>query len=242
MAGHSKWSNIQHRKKAQDAKRGKSFTKFIREIVVAAREGGPDKTANPRLRLAIDKALQGNMTKDTINKAIQRGCGNNDSDNYQSITYEGYGPYGVAILVKCLSDNRNRTVGEVRHAFNKYQGNLGTEGSVAFMFEEKGRIIVKAVDDFEKLFERSLELGADDIVKETDHVFISTPVSEYEIVYASLKKEGYAISEAEITMIPDTFVECGETDSEVIFKLIDALEELDDVQSVFVNAKFPKAQ
>ncbi len=238
MAGHSKWSNIQHRKKAQDAKRGKNFTKFIREIVVATREGGSDKTANPRLRLAIEKALQGNMTKDTINKAIQRGSGDNDLDNYQPITYEGYGPNGVAVLVKCLSDNRNRTVGEVRHAFNKHHGNLGTEGSVAFMFQEKGHIIIPGSNQFEELFEKGLELGAEDISKENDFVIIETPTSKYEVIYLALKEAGFEMTEAGIKMIPDTFIECNENDSESIIKLIDALEEIDDVQSVFSNVKF----
>ena len=237
MAGHSKWSNIQHRKKAQDAKRGKHFTKFIREIVVATKEGGADKTSNPRLRLAIDKALQGNMTKDTINKAIQRGAGQQDSDQYQSITYEGYAAGGIAVLVKCLSDNRNRTVGEVRHAFSKHGGNLGTEGSVAFLFKEKGLIVIKTSKDFDTVFDLAIELGAEDLIKEEDVYIIETSPQQFESIFAQIQTQSFEILSADITMIADDYLTCSEEEAIKVKKLLDMLEDLDDVQSVYINTK-----
>ncbi len=237
MAGHSKWSNIQHRKKAQDAKRGKQFTKLIREIVVAAREGGADRSANSSLRLAIDKAFQANMSKDTVQKAIDRGAGNTDADNYQSITYEGYGPGGIAVLVKCLSDNRNRTVSEVRHAFSKYQGNLGTEGSVAFLFKKCGYIVIECdAATFDQLFDQCAELDIEDIDYDTVAT-ICTSVNQFESVYETLKTSQYHFLEATQTYLPETYVECDESLAETAQQLIDKLEDLDDVQAVYTNLK-----
>lgn len=239
MAGHSKWSNIQHRKKAQDAKRGKLFTKLIREIVVATKEGGPDKESNPRLRLAIDKAYQGNMTRDTIEKAISRGAGDQDDSQFFEVTYEGYAPNGVAILVQCLTDNRNRTVGEVRHLFTKHGGNLGTEGSVAYMFSSIGIIIIQKSDcpdtlNSDSLFELAIDAGANDFIDQNDHYLISTERDQLTTIYSKLKAH-CAISHAEITRQAETEISLADEARQSVETLIEKIEELDDVQHVFSN-------
>lgn len=239
MAGHSKWSNIQHRKKAQDAKRGKLFTKLIREIVVATKEGGPDKDSNPRLRLAIDKAYQGNMTRDTVEKAIIRGSGNQDDSQYFEVIYEGYAPHGVAILVECLTDNRNRTVGEVRHIFSKYGGNLGTEGSVSYLFSAVGIIVIQkevctGTLSSDRLFELSIDAGANDFSDEGDHFLVTTDREQLTQVYSKLK-EHCDISHAEVTRQSESDISLSKEQYEMVTTLIDKLEDLDDVQNVFSN-------
>lgn len=237
MAGHSKWANIRHRKAAQDAKRGKIFTKIIRELVVAARQGGGNPEDNPTLRAVIDKALTANMKRDTIEKAIARGAGNHDGDNYESMTYEGYGVAGVAVFVKCLSDNKNRTVGEVRHAFTKTGGNLGTDGSVAFLFANMGQLFVESADE-EVLLELALDAGADDVVANDDGSFeIKTPVEKFLDVKKTLIAAGY-ITEGEVTMVPSTETEVAGEQGEKVQRLIDMLEDLDDIQAVYTNARF----
>jgi YebC/PmpR family DNA-binding regulatory protein len=239
MAGHSKWANIQHRKKAQDAKRGKLFTKLIREITVAARMGGGDPDANPRLRAAIDKALGANMTKDTIERAIKRGSGAGEADNYEEIRYEGYGPNGVAVMVDCLTDNRNRTVSEVRHAFSKAGGNLGTDGSVAYLFSKVGTLTFPAGSDEDRIMEVALEAGADDVVTNDDGSIdvITTPEAFLDVKQAMLDA-GLEPEIAEITMQPATTVELDLDDAQKVMRLVDALEDLDDVQNVYTNADF----
>jgi len=239
MAGHSKWANIQHRKKAQDAKRGKLFTKLIREITVAARMGGGDPDANPRLRAAIDKALGANMTKDTIERAIKRGSGAGEADNYEEIRYEGYGPNGVAVMVDCLTDNRNRTVSEVRHAFSKAGGNLGTDGSVAYLFSKVGTLTFPAGSDEDRIMEVALEAGADDVVTNDDGSIdvITSPEAFLDVKQAMLEG-GLEPEIAEITMQPATTVELDLDDAQKVMRLVDALEDLDDVQNVYTNADF----
>ena len=239
MAGHSKWANIQHRKKAQDAKRGKLFTKLIREITVAARMGGGDPDANPRLRAAIDKALGANMTKDTIERAIKRGSGAAEADNYEEIRYEGYGPSGVAVMVDCLTDNRNRTVSEVRHAFTKAGGNLGTDGSVAYLFTKVGTLTFPAGSDEDRIMEVALEAGADDVVTNDDGSIdvITSPEAFLDVKQAMLDA-GLEPEMAEITMQPSTTVDLGLDDAQKIMRLVDTLEDLDDVQNVYTNADF----
>ncbi|MFW1678246.1 YebC/PmpR family DNA-binding transcriptional regulator [Pontibacter sp. JAM-7] len=242
MAGHSKWANIKHRKAAQDAKRGKVFTKLIRELVVAAKEGGGLPEDNPRLRAAMDKALGANMKKDTIDKAIQRGVGGSDGDNYDELTYEGYGPNGVAIMVECMTDNVNRTVAGVRAAFNKHNGNLGTNGSVAYLFEKKGQISFAQGADEEQILEASLEAGADDVVSNEDgSIDVFTDVPSYLDVKQVLVETGLAPAHAEVAMIPATEVELDEEGGREVLKLLDALEDLDDTQNVFHNANIPEA-
>lgn len=237
MAGHSKWANIRHRKAAQDAKRGKIFTKVIRELVVAARQGGGNPEDNPTLRSVIDKALTANMKRDTIEKAIARGVGNNEGDNYESMTYEGYGVGGVAVYVKCLSDNKNRTVGEVRHAFTKTGGNLGTDGSVAFLFTTQGQLFVEKADE-EAILELALDAGADDVISNDDGSFeINTSVDCFLPVKNALVEAGYE-PEGEVTMIPSTETEVTGEQAEKVRRLIDMLEDLDDVQAVYTNARF----
>ncbi len=239
MAGHSKWANIQHRKKAQDAKRGKLFTKLIREITVAARMGGGDPDANPRLRAAIDKALSANMTKDTVERAIKRGAGAADGENYEEVRYEGYGPNGVAIMVDCLTDNRNRTVSEVRHAFTKAGGNLGTDGSVAYLFSKVGTLTFPAGSDEDKLMEVALEAGAEDVVTNDDQTIDvqTTPETFLDIKQAMLAA-GLEPEMAEVTMSPSTSVDLELDDAEKVMRLVDTLEDLDDVQNVYTNADF----
>ena len=239
MAGHSKWANIQHRKKAQDAKRGKLFTKLIREITVAARMGGGDPDANPRLRAAIDKALSANMTKDTVERAIKRGSGAADGENYEEVRYEGYGPNGVAIMVDCLTDNRNRTVSEVRHAFTKAGGNLGTDGSVAYLFSKVGTLTFPVGSDEDKLMEVALEAGAEDVVTNDDQTIdVQTTPEMFLDVKQAMLAAGLAPEMAEVTMSPSTSVDLGLEDAEKVMRLVDTLEDLDDVQNVYTNADF----
>ncbi len=237
MAGHSKWANIKHRKAAQDAKRGKVFTKLIREITVAARAGGGDADANPRLRSVLDKALGANMTKDTIERAILRGTGEGDGVAIEEVTYEGYGTNGVAVLVECATDNRNRTVAEVRHAFSKAGGNLGTDGSVAYLFNKQGSIVFSGVDE-EAIMDVALEAGAEDIEAEEGMVEVITPFEEYFSVLEALKGAGFEPEMDEIVQRATTEVELDEESSEKIMRMVDALEELDDVQNVFTNALY----
>jgi len=239
MAGHSKWANIQHRKKAQDAKRGKLFTKLIREITVAARMGGSDTSANPRLRSAIDTGLSGNMTRDTIERAVKRGAGEQEGDNYDELRYEGYGPKGVAVLVDCLTDNKNRTVSDVRHAFTKSGGNLGTDGSVAYLFTKLGVMNYSESSDEEKIMDAALEAGADDIVTLDDgSIEVLTSGEEFLNVKEALTKAELIPEHAEITMRPSTSVELNLEDAEKVMRLVDMLEDLDDVQNVYTNADF----
>ena len=239
MAGHSKWANIQHRKKAQDAKRGKLFTKLIREITVAARMGGGDPDSNPRLRAAIDKGLGANMTKDTIERAIKRGSGAADGENYEEVRYEGYGPNGVAIMVDCLTDNRNRTVSEVRHAFTKAGGNLGTDGSVAYLFSKVGTLTFPAGSDEDQVMEAALEAGADDVVTNDDQTIdVQTTPESFLDVKQAMIAAGLEPEMAEVTMSPATSVDLELEDAEKVMRLVDTLEDLDDVQNVYTNADF----
>ncbi len=237
MAGHSKWANIQHRKGAQDAKRGKIFTKFIREITVSARTGGGDPANNPRLRTVIDKALTANMTKDTIERAIKKGIGAGEGDNYEEVRYEGYSPGGIAVLVDCLTDNRNRTVAEVRHAFSKAGGNLGTDGSVAYLFSKTGILSFPAGVDEDKLMEAALEAGADDVVGNDDgSADVLTAQENFEAVKAALADAGLVPENAEVTMRAGTSIALDQEDAEKLIRLIERLEDLDDVQNVYSNA------
>ena len=238
MAGHSKWANIKFRKAAQDAKRGKVFTKLIKEITVAARIGGSDADANPRLRTAIDKALGANMTRDTIERAVKRGAGELDGADIEEIRYEGYGPHGVAVLVECATDNRNRTVSEVRHAFTKHGGNLGTDGSVAYLFNKIGSIVFSNGEDEEQIMELALEAGADDIESGEGVIEVVTPPDQYHAVEKVLKEAGLEPSMSELIQRPSTETELAGEEAEKVVKLIDALEDLDDVQDVFTNASF----
>ncbi|MCH9783260.1 MAG: YebC/PmpR family DNA-binding transcriptional regulator [Gammaproteobacteria bacterium] len=242
MAGHSKWANIKHRKAAQDAKRGKIFTKLIREITVAARMGGPEIADNPRLRAAVDKALSNNMTKDTIDRAIKRGAGDDDGANMEEITYEGYGKNGVAVLVETMTDNVNRTVSEVRHAFSKFGGNLGTSGSVAFLFTKRGEIFFEPGVEEEKLMEAALEAGAEDVEENEDGSFlvITRPDKSFGEVVDGLKAAGLEPADAEVTMSPSTEAEIDADTAETVGKMIDLLEDLDDVQNVYTNARWPE--
>jgi YebC/PmpR family DNA-binding regulatory protein len=239
MAGHSKWANIKHRKARQDAKRGKVFTKVIRELTVAAK-GGPNPADNPRLRAAVDKALSENMKRDTIDKAIARGAGTAEGDNYEEITYEGYGVGGVAFIVECMTDNRNRTVGEVRHAFTKRGGNLGTDGSVAYLFSRKGQISFEPGINEDKLMEAAMEAGADDVVTNDDGSFdVMTSVEDYLNVKDALVAAGFTPANADIAMIPSITVPLDKEGAEKILGLVDMLEDLDDVQNVYTNADIP---
>jgi YebC/PmpR family DNA-binding regulatory protein len=237
MAGHSKWANIQHRKNAQDAKRGKLFTKLIREITVAARTGDPDPAANPRLRLAVDKALTANMTKDTIERAIKRGSGAQEGENFEEIRYEGYGPGGVAVMVDCLTDNRNRTVAEVRHAFTKAGGNLGTGGSVAYQFAKTGVLSYPAGSDEDQIMEVALDAGAEDVVSYDDgSVDVLTDPEQFEAVRDAMQAAGLATEQAEVTMRAANSSSLALEEAEKMMRLLDTLEELDDVQNVYSNA------
>lgn len=240
MAGHSKWANIKHRKAAQDAKKGKIFTKLIRELTVAARQGGGEPEDNPRLRAAVDKALANNMTKDTIQRAIDRGAGNADGDDMEETVYEGYGPDGVAVLVECLTDNRNRTVSDVRHAFSKHGGNLGTSGSVAFLFNKQGRLNFPAGSDEETIMEAALEGGAEDIVTHDDGAIevITTPKAFGEVKDA-LVARGLEPEHSEVGMFPETYSPIDDVEvAKKVVRLFDRLEDLDDVQNVYSNADF----
>jgi len=236
MAGHSKWANIRHRKAAQDAKRGKVFTKIIRELVVAAKSG-PNPEDNPRLRAAIDKALGANMKRDTIDKAVARGAGNADGDNYEELSYEGYGLSGVAILVECMTDNKNRTVAEVRHAFTKRGGTLGTDGSVAYLFSRTGQIIFPSDVDEETLMEAALEAGAEDVVTNDDQsIDVMTAWEDFAAGKDAIVAAGFEPDNAEVTMLASTTVPLDKEGAEKVLALIDHLEDLDDVQNVYTNA------
>ncbi|HHG73995.1 MAG TPA: YebC/PmpR family DNA-binding transcriptional regulator [Persephonella sp.] len=238
MAGHSKWHNIRHKKAKQDAKRGQLFTKLLREITVAAKQGGSDPEFNPRLRIAIEKAKKANMPIENIERAIKRGTGELEGVNYEEVVYEGYGPDGVAIIVECLTDNRNRTTSEVRHIFTKHGGNLGSSGCVSFLFEEKGIIVVpKNSISEEELFEKAIEAGAEDIVSDDESYFeVRTEPKDLYSVKESLEKSGVNIEKAELTRIPTTTVEIKNTETaQKLIKLLDALEDSDDVQKVYSN-------
>ncbi len=238
MAGHSKWANIQHRKGAQDKKRGKLFTKLIREITVAARMGGGDPGANPRLRLAVDKALAGNMPKDTIDRAIKRGSGAMDGENYEELRYEGYGPGGTAVIVDCMTDNRNRTASEVRHAFTKAGGNLGTDGSVSYMFKKQGLLTYPPGTDEEAVMEAALEAGAEDVISNDDgSVDVTTEPEDFSAVKEAMVAAGLVAAHAEVTFNASTSAVLEPDDAEKLLRLVDALEDLDDVQNVYSNAE-----
>ncbi|MCE9932855.1 YebC/PmpR family DNA-binding transcriptional regulator [Aeromonas salmonicida] len=235
MAGHSKWANIKHRKAAQDAKRGKIFTKLIREITTSARIGDPDPANNPRLRAAVTAALTSNMTRETINRAIARGAGGGDGEQLETIVYEGYGPAGSAVMVECLTDNRNRTVAEVRHAFSKSGGNLGTDGSVAYLFSKKGLLTFVGVDE-DALMDAALEAGADDVVTEEDgSIEVYTTPNDFGTVLDALEAAGFKAQNAEVTMILSTEAELDAETAPKLMRLIDMLEDLDDVQEVYHN-------
>jgi YebC/PmpR family DNA-binding regulatory protein len=237
MAGHSKWANIKHKKAATDAKRGKVWTRLIKEITVAARLGGGDIDSNPRLRLAIDKAADANMPKDNVTRAIQRGSGGLEGANYEEIRYEGYGINGAAIIVDCMTDNRVRTVAEVRHAFSKFGGNMGTEGSVAFLFKHCGQLLFAPGTSEDALMEAALEAGADDVVTDDEGgIEVITPPHDFSIVKDALEKAGFKAEMAEIIMKPSTETEFTGDDAVKMQKLLDALENLDDVQEVYTNA------
>lgn len=240
MAGHSKWANIQHRKKAQDAKRGKIFTRLVREISVAAREGGGDPESNPRLRLAVDRANSANVPKDNIERAIKKATGELEGVNYESLRYEGYGPGGVAVMVDCLTDNKNRTVAAVRHAFNKHGGNLGTDGSVAYMFEKTGVIQFAPGADEDKIMEVALEAGALDIVTDEDgSIEVLTAPEAFEAVRDALKAASLDFEEAEITQRAATLAQVDAETGQKVLTFLDVLEDLDDTQDVWSNADIP---
>ncbi len=238
MAGHSKWANIKHRKGVQDAKRGKLFTKLIRELTVSAKQGA-DPDSNPRLRTAIDKALTCNMTRDTIDRAIKRGAGNDEVDNMEEVTYEGYGPGGVAVLVYCLTDNRNRTVSDVRHAFTKFGGNLGTDGSVAYLFNKCGQLLFDDLSQEEALTEVAIDAGAEDVIADEEGIEVRTSFEDFISVKEALQKAGFSPAQAEITCLPATSVELDEEKAESYLKMIEKLEDSDDVQNVYSNAELP---
>jgi YebC/PmpR family DNA-binding regulatory protein len=238
MAGHSKWANIQHRKGVQDAKRGKVFTRCIREITTAARNGDPDPANNPRLRLAIDKALTANMTRDTIDRAVKRGAGGDDAANIEEIRYEGYGPGGVAIIVDCMSDNRTRTVGEVRHAFSKHGGNLGADGSVGYLFNKCGVLSYPTDASEDKVMEAALEAGAEDVINDGGIEVLTNP-SDFLKVKESMEKSGLKPESSGITLRASVAVTVTGDNAEAVMELLEALENLDDVQTVYSNADFP---
>jgi YebC/PmpR family DNA-binding regulatory protein len=239
MAGHSKWANIKHKKAATDAKRGKIFTRLIREITVAARMGGADASMNPRLRLAIDKATDQNMPKDTIERAAKRGAGDLEGVAYEEIRYEGYGISGAAVIVDCMTDNRTRTVADVRHAFTKYGGNLGTDGSVGFLFKHCGQLVFAPGTDENALTEAALEADAEDVIANDDgSIEVVTAPGAFAAAKGALAKAGFKPAFAELTMKPSTEVELAGDDAVKMQKLIDALESLDDVQDVYTNAVF----
>jgi YebC/PmpR family DNA-binding regulatory protein len=238
MAGHSKWANIKHRKAAQDAKRGKIFTKLIRELTVSAREGGSDADSNPRLRAAIDKALSNNMTRDTVERAVKRGAGELDGQELETIVYEGYGPAGTAVMVECMTDNRNRTVSGVRHAFSKSGGNLGTDGSVAYLFTKQGVISYEPGVDEERLMDVALEAGADDVIGHDDGSFdVHTTPEDFGSVKDQLDAAKLEASNAEVTQVPATKIDLDVDSAPKLLRLIDMLEELDDVQEVYHNGE-----
>ncbi len=241
MAGHSKWANIQHRKKAQDAKRGKLFTRLIREIMVAAKAGGSDQDSNPGLRAAVEKAKSQSVPKDAIERAVKRGAGELDGADYEEIRYEGYGPLGIAFIVDCLSDNRNRTVAEVRHAFGKSGGNLGQSGSVAYMFTNVGVLLYAPDQDEDSIMEAALEAGADDVVVAEDgSIEVLTSAEEYIAVKLAMTEAGFEPEESELTMRAELNTELNVEDAEKVLRLVDLLESSDDVQEVYYNADIPE--
>ncbi len=240
MAGHSRWANIRHRKAAQDAKRGRIFTRLIREISVAARLGGKDLEANTRLRQAVDKALANNMPKGHIERAIKRGTGELEGINYEEVSYEGYAPGGVAVLVEALTDNKNRTVAEIRHAFSKNQGSLGESGCVNYLFQKTGMLIFDAEGVAEdELLEAALEAGAEDVQRAGKQFEVYTSPQEFDVVKANMEAAGWQPAVAEITMKPETNVPVEGKEAEQVLKLIEALEESDDVQNVYANYDIP---
>jgi YebC/PmpR family DNA-binding regulatory protein len=242
MAGHSKWANIKHKKAATDAKRGKIFTRLIREITVSARMGGSDVSTNPRLRLAVDKAAANNMPKDTVDRAIKRGAGELEGINYEEVRYEGYGINGAAVIVDCLTDNRVRTVADVRHAFAKYGGNLGTDGSVAFLFRHCGQLVFAPGTNAEKLMDVALESGADDVIDHDDgSIEVITAPNDFVVVKEALAKAKLDPELAEVTMKPATEIEFAGDDAARMQKLLDALEAIDDVQDVYTTAVIDNA-
>jgi YebC/PmpR family DNA-binding regulatory protein len=235
MSGHNKWSTIKHKKGATDAKRGRIFTKIIKEISVAAKLGGADPAANPRLRTAIDKAKGENMPKDNIERAIKKGAGGMEGVIYEEIIYEGYGPGGAAVLVEVMTDNRNRSVSEVRSIFSKNNGNMGEAGCVAWMFSQKGLIAFDKNIDFDQLFEAALEAGADDVAEQDEHFEVTTDPSSFIEVREALVAKGFKFTNAEITMVPQTLVELTGKQAESMLKMMDKLEDCDDVQNVYAN-------
>lgn len=235
MSGHNKWSTIKHKKGAADAKRGKIFTKLIKEISVAAKLGGGDPAANPRLRTAVDKAKAENMPKDNIERAIKKGTGGMEGVVYEEIVYEGYGPGGVAVLVEVMTDNRNRSVSEVRSIFTKCNGNMGEAGCVAWMFDKKGLIIFDTSVDFDALFEAALEAGADDVAEEDEQYEVTTEPGAFIEVRDALETKGFKYQSAEITMIPQTLLALEGKQAESMLKMMDRLEDCDDVQNVYAN-------
>ena len=237
MAGHSKWANIKHKKAANDKKRGKIWTKLLREVTVAAKEGGGELEANPRLRLAVDKANGANVPKDTIDRAIKRGAGAGEGENYEEIRYVGYGVGGTAVMVDCMTDNRNRTASEVRHAFTKYGGNLGTDGSVAYLFIKQGIISYEPGADEDAIMEAALEAGADDVVSNDDgSIDVMTTTEDFTDVKEAMVAAGFEPANAEVTFDASTKTELDLDGAENLMKMIDALEDLDDVQEVYSNA------
>jgi len=239
MSGHSKWSTIKRKKAAQDAKRGKIFTKLIKEITIATRQGGPDPSANPRLRLAIDNAKSANMPMDNIKRAIKKASGESGSDNYMEITYEGYGPGGIAILIESVTDNKNRTVAEVRHLLNKHGGSLGESGSVAWMFDRKGVITISKQDKTEdEVLEIVLDAGAEDLQAEEEFFEVTTAVEDFETVRKAVQEANLEIENASLQWIAKNSVSVSGETAEKAMKLIDALEDNDDVQNVYTNADF----
>jgi len=239
MAGHSKWANIKHKKAAEDARRGKVFTKLIREITVAAREGGSERDANPRLRLAVDKAYAHNMPKDNVDRAIKKGAGELEGAAYEEARFEGYAPGGVAVMVDCMTDNRNRTVQEVRHAFSKHGGNLGTDGSVAFLFNRLGVLSYPGGTDDDALLEAALEAGADELVTNDDgSLDVLVAPDDFTAVRDAMVARGFAPDNAEVTMRAETDVEVSGDDAHTALRLLQFLDDLDDVQNVYTNANF----
>jgi YebC/PmpR family DNA-binding regulatory protein len=243
MSGHSKWSTIKRKKGALDAKRGKIFTKLIRELQTAARIGGEDPDSNPRLRLVIDKAKAANMPKDNIQRAIQKGVGGGEGESYEEAVYEGYGPGGTAILIETLSDNKNRTVGDVRHVLSKHGGNLGASGCVAYLFERRGVLVFEGEAlDADALLEAALEAGAEDVVEASDHVQVVTAANEFHAVQEALAAEGFEPASAELSMEPSTVVKLVGDEAQQMLRLADALEDLDDVQNFYANFDIPEEE
>lgn len=243
MSGHSKWHSIKHKKGATDAKRGKLFTKFIKEITVAARTGGGDPDANARLRKAILDAKAGNMPNDTIDRAVRRGTGAEDGVTYDEITYEGYGPGGVAMLIEAMTDNRNRTVAEIRHIFSKNGGNLGESGSVGWLFEKKGYIVIdKAARPEEELFDIAIDGGADDVRDDGDNVEIITSPENFESVQSAIKTAGIEPQVAEVSMVPQNYIKLEGSSAQQMLRLMEAMEDHDDVQKVYANFDIDEAE